>query len=151
MMMLQRISPHFVAAQLSPKSEHNKSTSPGISEENYHHIPPHKDSPRSMTPILSSHAHFEILANVKRRISQDSNEIDIKSHVEIEDEIYDRINCDAEEDDDVPLDLSINASEVRRNQHQDSGTESDDSGGPGEDRGPGTAAYKKSLMKRYCE
>lgn len=79
-------------------------------------------------------------------------------------EVYGR--RDVDEDDDVPLDLSINSAEHRRphyqyshhriqddhRQNHDSGTDSDDSGGPGgEDRGPGTAAYKKSLMKRYCK
>jgi hypothetical protein len=51
------------------------------------------------------------------------------------------------EDDDAPLDLSLGSKVKRR----DSCTDSDDSGGPGEDRGPGGAAYKKSLMKRYCK
>lgn len=62
-------------------------------------------------------------------------------------------------DSNVPLDLSLNAeekmqreqTEMYMRQHKnkdDAGTESDDSGGPGEDRG---RAYKKSLMKRYCE
>jgi hypothetical protein len=52
-----------------------------------------------------------------------------------------------EEDDDTPLDLSLSSKPKRR----DSCTDSDDSGGPGEDRGQGGAAYKKSLMKRYCK
>lgn len=60
-------------------------------------------------------------------------------------------------DSNVPLDLSLNAEEkMKREQTErflrehkkDDGSESDDSGGPGEDRG---RAYKKSLMKRYCE
>lgn len=61
-------------------------------------------------------------------------------------------------DSNVPLDLSLNAEEklqreqtemfLRQHKAKDDGTESDDSGGPGEDRG---RAYKKSLMKRYCE
>lgn len=79
--------------------------------------------------------------------------------------LRDRLKADsprsavAEEDTDsnVPLDLSLNAEEkLQREQTEmflrqlkkDDGTESDDSGGPGEDRG---RAYKKSLMKRYCE
>lgn len=58
-------------------------------------------------------------------------------------------------DSNVPLDLSLNAEEklkreqtelfLRQHKKED-GSESDDSGGPGEDRG---RAYKKSLMKRY--
>lgn len=68
-----------------------------------------------------------------------------------------RVGEEAEEDTDsnVPLDLSLNAEEKMqreqtemflRQHKKDDGTESDDSGGPGEDRG---RAYKKSLMKRY--
>ena len=65
---------------------------------------------------------------------------------------------DEDTDSNVPLDLSLNAEEkmqreqtelfLRQHKKDDAGTESDDSGGPGEDRG---RAYKKSLMKRYCE
>ena len=57
-----------------------------------------------------------------------------------------------EHEDDVPLDLSM-TSKVKRRDHDrsDSGTDSDDSTGHGEERGQGRAAYKKSLMKRYCE
>lgn len=67
---------------------------------------------------------------------------------------------DEEEDIDsnVPLDLSLNAEEklkreqtemfLRQHKNKEDGSESDDSGGPGEDRG---RAYKKSLMKRYCK
>lgn len=56
-----------------------------------------------------------------------------------------------EEDDNAPLDLSLPAGRRRRNRTF-SGTDSDDSGGPGGDeKAGGKAAYKKSLMKRYCE
>lgn len=56
-----------------------------------------------------------------------------------------------EDDDNAPLDLSLPAGRRRRNRTF-SGTDSDDSGGPGGDeKAGGKAAYKKSLMKRYCE
>lgn len=52
-------------------------------------------------------------------------------------------------DEDGPLDLSLPAG--RRRDRTYSGTESDDSGGAGEEKAVGKAAYKKSLMKRYCK
>lgn len=53
-------------------------------------------------------------------------------------------------DDDVPLDLSMHSK--KRRGRTDSGTDSDDSAGMGEEgRGNEGRAYKKSLMKRYCK
>lgn len=52
-------------------------------------------------------------------------------------------------DEDAPLDLSVSAG--RRRDRTYSGTDSDDSGGVGEEKAGGKAAYKKSLMKRYCK
>lgn len=49
----------------------------------------------------------------------------------------------------VPLDLSVNRLSPLR--ERDSGTESDDSGGRCSPEGRDCKAYKKSLMKRYCE
>lgn len=55
-----------------------------------------------------------------------------------------------EPDDDAPLDLSMGAK--KRRGRADSGTDSDDSTGLGDEgRGNEGRAYKKSLMKRYCE
>ena len=56
-----------------------------------------------------------------------------------------------EPDDDAPLDLSMGSK--KRRGRIDSGTESDDSIGLCDDGGRGNEgrAYKKSLMKRYCE
>lgn len=52
-------------------------------------------------------------------------------------------------DNDAPLDLSVSAG--RRRDRTYSGTDSDDSAGVGEEKAGGKAAYKKSLMKRYCK
>lgn len=55
-----------------------------------------------------------------------------------------------EPDDDAPLDLSMGSK--KRRGRTDSGTDSDDSTGLGDEgRGNEGRAYKKSLMKRYCE
>ena len=55
------------------------------------------------------------------------------------------------DDNNSPLDLSLPAV-GRRRDRTFSGTESDDSGGPCEGgKTGGKAAYKKSLMKRYCK
>lgn len=58
-----------------------------------------------------------------------------------------------EPDDDAPLDLSMGSK--KRRGRMDSGTDSDDSTGLGDGdeggRGNEGRAYKKSLMKRYCE
>lgn len=67
---------------------------------------------------------------------------------------HDRYECSngtryATDEEDLPLDLSL-PSERRRTRTY-SGTESDDSTGTGEDKVSGKAAYKKSLMKRYCK
>lgn len=54
------------------------------------------------------------------------------------------------EEDDLPLDLSLPVGRRRRDRTY-SDSESDDSGGPGEEKTGDKAAYKKSLMKRYCK
>lgn len=55
-----------------------------------------------------------------------------------------------EPDEDAPLDLSMGSK--KRRGRTDSGTDSDDSTGLGDEgRGNEGRAYKKSLMKRYCE
>lgn len=55
-----------------------------------------------------------------------------------------------EPDDDAPLDLSMGSK--KRRGRADSGTDSDDSASLGDEgRGNEGRAYKKSLMKRYCE
>lgn len=55
-----------------------------------------------------------------------------------------------EPDDEAPLDLSMGSK--KRRGRADSGTDSDDSTGLGDEgRGNEGRAYKKSLMKRYCE
>lgn len=65
---------------------------------------------------------------------------------------HDRYECSngtryATDEEDLPLDLSLSSRRVRTY----SDTESDDSAGTGEDKVSGKAAYKKSLMKRYCK
>ncbi len=63
-------------------------------------------------------------------------------------EYQDNPDEDALEDDNAPLDLSLPVG--RRRTY--SGAESDDSGGPNEGKSVvDKAAYKKSLMKRYCK
>lgn len=55
-----------------------------------------------------------------------------------------------EPEEDAPLDLSMGSK--KRRGRTDSGTDSDDSTGLGDEgRGNEGRAYKKSLMKRYCE
>lgn len=69
---------------------------------------------------------------------------------EDQDRRYDQQYADepsiADDDDNKPLDLSLPMG--RRRDRTFSGTDSDDSG---EGKAGGKAAYKKSLMKRYCK
>lgn len=67
---------------------------------------------------------------------------------------HDRYECSngtryATDEEDLPLDLSLSSERRRTRTYSD--TESDDSAGTGEDKVGGKAAYKKSLMKRYCK
>lgn len=67
---------------------------------------------------------------------------------------HDRYECSngtryATDEEDLPLDLSLPSERRRTRTYSD--TESDDSAGTGEDKVSGKAAYKKSLMKRYCK
>lgn len=62
-------------------------------------------------------------------------------------ECKNNIHEQSEEQEDEPLDLSM-----KRRGRTDSGTDSDDSAGLGEEgREIEGRAYKKNLMKRYCE
>lgn len=62
---------------------------------------------------------------------------------------YSSGNRYATDEEDLPLDLSLSSERRRTRTYSD--TESDDSAGTGEDKVTGKAAYKKSLMKRYCK
>lgn len=63
---------------------------------------------------------------------------------------YDEPEPEGEPDDEAPLDLSMGSK--KRRGRTDSGTDSDDSTGLGDEgRGNEGRAYKKSLMKRYCK
>lgn len=76
----------------------------------------------------------------------------LKAESEEEKKVVDQAWLSAEEpDDDAPLDLSMGSK--KRRGRMDSGTDSDDSTGLGDEGGRGNEgrAYKKSLMKRYCE
>lgn len=84
----------------------------------------------------------QILMNYHRELKVESEEkaIIVEQQYETADE----------PDDDAPLDLSMGAK--KRRGRADSGTDSDDSTGLGDEgRGNEGRAYKKSLMKRYCE
>lgn len=84
----------------------------------------------------------QILMNYHRELKVESEEkaIIVEQQYETADE----------PDDDAPLDLSMRAK--KRRGRADSGTDSDDSTGLGdESRGNEGRAYKKNLMKRYCE
>jgi hypothetical protein len=84
----------------------------------------------------------QILMNYHRGLKLESEEKKCAIQFEMADE------PDAE--DEAPLDLSMGSK--KRRGRRDSGTESDDSTGLGDEgRGNEGRAYKKSLMKRYCE
>lgn len=84
----------------------------------------------------------QILMNYHRGLKVESEEKRVEQHYEAAEE--------PEPDDDAPLDLSMGSK--KRRGRTDSGTDSDDSASLGEEgRGNEGRAYKKSLMKRYCE
>lgn len=86
----------------------------------------------------------QILMNYHRELKAEREE---KKCMNIEEQQYETAE---EPDDDAPLDLSMGSK--KRRGRTDSGTDSDDSTGLGDEgRGNEGRAYKKSLMKRYCE
>lgn len=120
-------------------------------------------------PLASHLSAFEPIKLIKRSNSIDNDDpiydvdSDDQRHRSMEDREARFMRCksdherDHEVDDDTdkhqdidgPLDLSLSAG--RRRNRTYSGTESDDSGGAGDEKAGGKAAYKKSLMKRYCK
>lgn len=96
-----------------------------------------------------------VVLNHQRLLLRDRMETASPPSVEEGEDDDDDEEEEEDTDSNVPLDLSLNAEEklkreqtelfLRQHKKED-GSESDDSGGPGEDRG---RAYKKSLMKRY--
>lgn len=104
---------------------------------------------RRMSMEHAEHQHAishrpQILMNYHRELKDESEEKKCASPDEQQYETAD------EPDDDAPLDLSMGSK--KRRGRADSGTDSDDSTGLcDEGRGNEGRAYKKSLMKRYCE
>lgn len=102
----------------------------------------------------------QILINYRRNEHENPDDVDSDgennniSSINNKNKIKNNINDDDikndEQDDDAPLDLSMGSK--KRRGRSDSGTDSDDSTGMGDEgRGNEGRAYKKSLMKRYCE
>lgn len=86
----------------------------------------------------------QILMNYHRGLKV---ELEDKKSINLDEQQYETAE---EPDDDAPLDLSMGSK--KRRGRRDSGTDSDDSTGLGDEgRGNEGRAYKKSLMKRYCE
>lgn len=153
------------AASPVDKSPYRRSPSPPSHQQQHHHHHQHQLHHRASA--------FEPVKLIKRSNSIDNDEplYDAESDDQT---IRPTVDCDAHDvrydseperdqdshevdyrmidnntDDDGPLDLSVSAG--RRRDRTYSGTESDDSGGIGEEKVGGKAAYKKSLMKRYCK
>lgn len=109
----------------------------------------HSERPRHqiIRPIVSYH-HHHIQNRFANTIATTDNDSDYDSKNNNNNEQVDVETEDA--DDDVPLDLSMHSK--KRRGRTDSGTDSDDSTGMGDEgRGNEGRAYKKSLMKRYCK
>lgn len=86
----------------------------------------------------------QILMNYNRGLKREERE---EKKTPIMEQQYETAD---EPDEDAPLDLSMGSK--KRRGRMDSGTDSDDSTGLGDEgRGNEGRAYKKSLMKRYCE
>ncbi|XP_055704112.1 ecdysone-induced protein 74EF isoform X5 [Phlebotomus papatasi] len=165
MMMLQHISPHFVAGQppispatspVLPTSRAGTSPSPTATDSAWLRktpSPQYKAPSQPQTPVkLEPPASPQRNPPARTDEAQDPRTQDPEPPAEERIERrYVLVKADPEygneDDDDMPLDLSLKYSDRRRDR-QDPGTDSDDSGGPGEDRREGRA-YKKSLMKRY--
>ncbi|GAB0100175.1 Ecdysone-induced protein 74EF isoform A [Sergentomyia squamirostris] len=170
MMMLQHISPHFVAGQSSispatspvlPPSARTGATTPSATTETWVRktpSPSYKSSTSSVKaePPASPTRSIIVREDASERNTESEPPV-VTEEPRIErryvlvktDPEYEGQRFENDDDDDMPLDLSLKYPERRRSaDRQDPGTDSDDSGGPGEDRREGRA-YKKSLMKRY--
>lgn len=143
--------------------------SPVFHHQNPHHQPHHRRSPifveRTSQPRYESD--YESPERKYRGVIEHPHE---RRHLEDEDRSPERKYRPSErapEDDDdeedyehrgagvdpdAPLDLSMNKKykKLVKRERCDSGTESEDSSG-GNGAAQGRSAYKKSLMKRYCE
>lgn len=105
----------------------------------------HERKRLSMEPTTSVYSHRpQIFKNYCRELKAKCEDkiTDVNTHEQ----------CETSEgaDDDTPLDLSMGSK--KRRGRTESGTDSDDSTGLGDEgRNKEGRAYKKSLMKRYCE
>lgn len=154
--------------------ERKRSTDSPVDKSAYCRRSPSPESPPPppVQPLTSHLSAFEPIKLIKRSNSIDNDDpmydadSDDQSHRPIEDcephdmrydskhesdhDAHDEISdIGPNQDNDAPLDLSLSAG--RRRDRTYSGTESDDSGGVGDEKAGGKAAYKKSLMKRYCK
>lgn len=95
---------------------------------------------QTVTSVLTHRP--QILKGYNREFEDDEKKFDVATEEQCE--------TSEEADDDAPLDLSMGSK--KRRGRTESGTDSDDSTGLGDEgRGNEGRAYKKSLMKRYCE
>lgn len=166
--MVQQVYPHFVGQSPVSRQLSDGNQSPEPAEI---HLPKRSSSPNiiykpqpvftrpSSPPSPSSNIKYGIHNLVLKR--SDSVEIYDDDVVRSDDKHYesdpetgrqfeygDNPDEDGLDDDNTPLDLSLKYG--RRRTY--SGAESDDSGGPNEEKSVvDKAAYKKSLMKRYCK
>lgn len=117
----------------------------------------YQDRPRHqiIRPVVSYH--HQHIQNRFAVATDNDSDYDSKNNINIHDDTEnnsEQVDVEADDpdeiNDDVPLDLSMHSK--KRRGRTDSGTDSDDSTGMGEEgRGNEGRAYKKSLMKRYCK
>lgn len=122
--------------------EHHHLIKRSVSEEDLRMSPERRRLSLNKTEQPINHRP-KILINFSRELKVEKKEV--KKTVDQE-----WLSAD-EPDDDAPLDLSMGSK--KRRGRTDSGTDSDDSTGLGDDGGRGNEgrAYKKNLMKRYCK
>lgn len=170
-MMVQQVYPHFVGQSPVIREDPRQLSDGHQSPEPVDiHLPKRSPSPaiiykpqpvftRPSSPSSPRHTKYDIHnLIIKRSDSVEFYEDDVvrsdDKHYESDPETGRRFEYqenpeeDALEDDNAPLDLSLPVG--RRRTY--SGAESDDSGGLNEGKSVvDKAAYKKSLMKRYCK
>lgn len=166
MMMVQQVYPHFVGREDSRQLSDGRSESPEpvdihLSKRSLSPAIIYKPQPVFTRPSSPSSPRSNAKYGVHNLIIKRSDSVEFydddvvrtdDKHYESDPETtgrrYEYQENPDEEDDNAPLDLSLPVG--RRRTY--SGAESDDSGGPNEGKSVvDKAAYKKSLMKRYCK
>lgn len=142
--IIYKHEPVYAVRPQSPSPPPSEAPSNGPVHLKYDHTRSRSRSPKRRCASVDDDQYYDDDAHHTRIVD------DRQYDSEDQDRRYDQQFADepsvADDDDNKPLDLSLPIG--RRRDRTFSGTDSDDSG---EGKAGGKAAYKKSLMKRYCK